>query len=90
MFLSVYLRVTTSSKYTHLLLYRITSSPLFVLYYTFKGVMMVQEQAQRATASTRVVVGVMSAKLTVRKVVKVDGAPMMAILLHLLQLLLRH
>jgi len=51
--------------------------------------MMVQEQAQHATASIRVVVGVMSVKPTVRKDVKVNGAPMMVIL-HLLHLLLHH
>jgi len=50
---------------------------------------MVQVPAQPATALIRVVVGVMSAKLTVRKDVKVDGALMMAIL-HPLHLLLRH
>ena len=51
--------------------------------------MMVQEQAQHATASIKVVVGVMSANPTVKKDAKVDGVLMMAIL-HPLHLLLRH
>ena len=50
--------------------------------------MMVQAPVQLATASIKVVVGATSVKPTVRKVVKVDGALMMAIL-HL-HLLLRH
>ena len=56
-----------------------------------QGVTMAQGQAQHATALIRVVVGVISAKLTVRKDVKVDGAPTMAILIHHpLHLLLLH
>jgi len=51
---------------------------------------MVQVPAQHATASIKVVVGVMSVKPTVRKDAKVDGALMMAILHHLLHLLLHH
>ena len=94
MFPSIYIRVATLNTLishffiTHLLLFSSSSLLLCLI----KGETMVQEQAQHATALIRVEVGVMSAKLTVRKVVKVDGALMMAILhlLRLLHLLLRH
>ena len=85
----VYLQVATLSKYTHLLIYLITSSPLFI-FERNQGAMMVQAPVQLATASIKVVVGATSVKLTVRKDVKVDGALMMAILHHPLHLLLHH